>query len=290
VHATPRYFPGRLVFIRTHHSVTRLATIVSCARASASVDVQPLGESSSITVSLVDLMLWNHGQELPAAAVRGQTCVQLEDGIWCDYARPATRAKMCEIAVALSPWVAQLNFDGPAAECVRLQRQCLLSIRHCLDLITFQRDALGQLTSDGTRVRDGARYCKDDAALFAIHGQGHCHTVSSVMAAFTYPWCALLGLELKYRGGGHSPIHDAGTPELHQWLEFTLRPSGQTFTCDLYRADATDDRDQQDALLNFPLEESVCALSLYPHGRLLVLSGCAMRLTSSHDDDIAEKQ
>ena len=34
-----------------------------------------------------------------------------------------------------------------------------------------------------------------------VHGQGHCHTVSSVMFAIFKPFSRLLGIDLRYRGG-----------------------------------------------------------------------------------------
>jgi len=99
--------------------------------------------------------------------------------------------------------------------------ECVRAVRRCLDIATFQRRG-------GERRREWGRYCKDDAAKFAVRGEGHCHTVSSTMAAFLYPWSALLGLDLMYREdpGGH-----------HQWLEFALRPAMRCFACDLYRDD-----------------------------------------------------
>lgn len=48
-----------------------------------------------------------------------------------------------------------------------------------LDIITFQKGL--------DRGRSPAM-C-DDVAKLACHGQGHCHTVSSTMAAFLNPFC-----------------------------------------------------------------------------------------------------
>lgn len=62
-----------------------------------------------------------------------------------------------------------------------------------------------------------------------------------------YPWQRVLGIDLRYRGG-HSFSSNANgcsssgacvydTPEGHQWLEFSVRPSMETFVCDLYCED-----------------------------------------------------
>ena len=59
----------------------------------------------------------------------------LEDGLKCDYSSPLTRAKLCEIALALNPVVKDLDFntaDGGQAvqlKAVEVIRKC------CLDLI-----------------------------------------------------------------------------------------------------------------------------------------------------------
>ena len=78
----------------------------------------------------------------------------------------------------------------------------------------------------GRHVRDAHRYCKDDVGRFAIGGQGHCHTVSSVMLSFLVPFQIVLGLDLYYREDDRAS---------HQWLEVVSRPLMRGFVCDLYR-------------------------------------------------------
>ena len=206
--------------------------------------------------------------------------IQLEDGIRCNYRAPLTKAVMASVAVAVAPFAEQLDFDAPAEECEQVQLAAVCAVRSALDITTFQRNAQNELNGGvgvHSRHRDRARYCGDDAARFAVHGQGHCHTVSSVMAAFLSPLCSALGIDLRYRGG-QSLIAEAtpgasvaNSPELHQWLEFTLRPSCRTYTCDLYAADGTSN-DDCETLLAMPIEIAY-ASHLYPNGALNRFSG-----------------
>uniref|UniRef100_A0A7S2F508 Uncharacterized protein n=2 Tax=Octactis speculum TaxID=3111310 RepID=A0A7S2F508_9STRA len=74
-----------------------------------------------------------------------------------------------------------------------LRCKCVREVRACLNITTFQR------SGDEERSRNRQRYCKDDAARFACYGEGHCHTVTSTMAAFLAPWCETLGMDICYR-------------------------------------------------------------------------------------------
>merc|ERR1719399_1671041 len=119
------------------------------------------------------------------------------------------------------------RLDMAAVDSVRAS--AIVALRGCLDITTFQRR--GPKDVDGEtlgRDRDRARYCGDDCARFATYGEGHCHTVTSTMAGFLYPFQELLGLDLQYREdtGGH-----------HQWLDVVLRPNMTGLAIDLYRAD-----------------------------------------------------
>ena len=153
--------------------------------------------------TLNDIKLLNNPHVFPT--VDGE--LRLEDGIRCKYSTPLARAKLCEIALRLEPLVKDLNFLDIAnvlqeENNKNIQVQCIKAIRNSLDLISFQRDANGDLVSNPKgRERDINRYCGDDAARFAINGQGHCHTLTSIMTAFLLPFSSILGIDLKYRGG-----------------------------------------------------------------------------------------
>jgi hypothetical protein len=153
------------------------------------------------------------------------------------------------------------------------------AIRGALDLITFQRGADGRVLDGDDRYRDRARYCLDDAAKFAVHGQGHCHTVSSVGAAFLHPWQALLGFDLAYR-------EDAA--QRHQWLEVTLRgPRMAGFVVDLYRADGYDD---PAAHLVRPVEEAYslanCEDGWAPASKPKIMSGFPVEIVPIEPGDV----
>lgn len=53
------------------------------------------------------------------------------------------------------------------------------AVRGCLDIVSF-KSWRGVVSSRTGRA--------ENVAKLAIHGQGHCHGVSSTMAAFLYPF------------------------------------------------------------------------------------------------------
>ena len=303
-----RYPPGRRVLVRARVNpnpddrgfmrlfdkptsqdpayTTHWATLVKATGDDVIVNVETeLAGSKDMVVSKEEIVKMNHSQKLPFS---GKYLI-LEDGVRCNYSSPTARAKMCEIALKLAPLVSQMDFNSDGSSCEDTQRQCVRVIRGCLDLITFQRNEKGELNQAGDRTRDCSRYCKDSAALFAVNGQGHCHTVSSVMAAFLYPWCRVLGIDLKYRGGcsfysskATGPVYDS--PESHQWLEFSTRPSCNSFVCDLYVSDGCARKADQQELLNLPITSAYQDV-MYPNGRLLVLCGHAITTHDLEDSD-----
>ncbi len=143
-----------------------------------------------------------------------------------NYNSLIARAKMCEISLTLTlrPSVSSLDFPM-ADECQDKQLACVRVIRRCLDLTTFMQPSAG-------RARDSHRYCKDDVFRFSVGGQGHCHTVTSVMAAILVAWSAVIGIDVKYRDTMSFPMvfqssekltHQKGadSPETHHWIEYS---------------------------------------------------------------------
>jgi hypothetical protein len=112
---------------------------------------------------------------------RNDTAYIFEDGLCIDYKSPIVRAKMCEISIRLSDLVRELDFDVCTERITLKQIEAIHIIRDCIDMNTFQKD-------NGTRERNRERYCGNDIGRFAVFGQGHCHTVTSVMAAFLWPF------------------------------------------------------------------------------------------------------
>jgi len=215
--------------------------------------------------------------------------LRFEDGLRMRYSSPLAKAKMCEIAMELDEVVGQLDFTPGASpeeaqRRERVQIECIRRIVACLNITTFQRGL------DRSRC---SSMC-DDIAQFAVHGQGHCHTVSSVAAAFLAPWQHLCGFDLCYRGGqhfgstatagpqaqgqeGNAASSLAGTvvsdsPEKHQWLEVTLRPTMRRLVCDLWIRDTLHVLGRNPARgssfdpLAWEATEAY-QTELYPHGR-----------------------
>ena len=255
-------------------SATRVTVSVPCCanrsdgdRSSGGVATQ-VPELVSLTVPLAEVRRLNDPQ-ICGTTDAGHT--QLEDGIRCNYASPLTKAKMCEVALALASTAESLDFDADPATITSLQLQAVRAVRSCLCINTFQG------VGGADRARDRQRYCGDDAARFAVYGQGHCHTVSSVMFAFLQPFSAALGIDVRYRGGQSFTPGQlvANAPETHQWLELTARPSGSLFTCDLYMEDGP--LGGCGKYITEPIAEAY-STRLYPHARLLVFSGQQVRL------------
>ena len=216
--AAPRYFRGRRVLgpERTFGALRRMCD----------GHVEVASQSGLLSEREDAFLLRNQRHELPSDG----DVVCLEDGLTCDYSSPLARGVMARIARALCPLaeeLGQLNaLRSPQADERRtdVQLRCVQCLRDCLDLTTFQR-AGGERGTDPTR--DYGR-CMNDAARFAVRGEGHCHTVTSVMCAFLTPFAPLLGLDMAFREDG---------AQSHQWCEVTCRPAMDTYVVDLYRED-----------------------------------------------------
>eukprot|EP00092_Neocalanus_flemingeri_P015280 GFUD01016516.1.p1 GENE.GFUD01016516.1~~GFUD01016516.1.p1 ORF type:complete len:264 (+),score=59.42 GFUD01016516.1:79-792(+) len=153
--------------------------------------------------------------------------LSLEDGIHCDYKNKLVKAKMVEICLCLAPLVDKLDFRE--TDCLEMQKEAIRRIRSCLNIVTFQIGV------------DRSRLARSDCVgRLAVNGQGHCHGVSSTMAAFLLPVAPLLGIDLKYRGCftfGSDNVGKANNVERHQCLEVSLRPAGKSFVVDLWLAE-----------------------------------------------------
>eukprot|EP00040_Diaphanoeca_grandis_P014186 m.71809 g.71809 ORF g.71809 m.71809 type:complete len:1100 (-) comp24394_c0_seq3:172-3471(-) len=318
---SPRYFAGRRVLARlnvvatpsdpNYMAITNATAGKQCTTSRAiissisSIDLEPSSNvkpsfnikltvdndrdgKEEVTICCSQLLELNQPQLAPCV-VGSPHELQLEDGIRCNYLKPLTKAKLTEIAIALAPIVEELDFDGDQATCQGLQIKAIHTVRRCLDILTFQRDNDGNVNGGRgveSRSRNRSRYCGDNAARFALFGQGHCHTVASIMYAFLHPFSRPLGLDIRYRGGEsfdavhrHTAVSDS--PESHQWLEVTLRPSCCTVSVDLYREDGQ--RDRRGLHLSRPIEQSYRS-ELYPNGSLNKFCGlnvCAEDILST---------
>ena len=81
-----------------------------------------------------------------------------EDGIHCSYERKTVKAKLIEIGFLLNKTMKKLNFLR--RDCVDDQREAVLLIRSCLNIITFQSGV------------DRSRYSRTDCVgRLAVNGQ-----------------------------------------------------------------------------------------------------------------------
>ena len=177
-------------------------------------------------VSRQDLCEYNHPQIFPKG---NNGKLLFEDGLWCSYARSFAKLKTWELAWKLKRIAKTVDFENcDKTKIQNLQEKVIEIIFDNVDITTFQRNANDELTKDGEHTRARNRYCGDDIGKFACGGQGHCHTVSSTMAAMLLPWCEIFGIDLKYR---------ETVSKSHQWLEVTYRPSNKTVIVDLMKED-----------------------------------------------------
>ena len=81
-----------------------------------------------------------------------------EDGIHCDYEKKIVKAKTIEIGFQLSKLISKLDFLSQ--NCLDIQKEAIVKVRSCLNLITFQGGV------DRSRVSRS-----DCAGRLAIYGQ-----------------------------------------------------------------------------------------------------------------------
>ena len=237
--ASPRYFPGRQVLVRVEDEeeeggVTRIGRVLEVAGNSVQVEVDGDrgGFELCLDVSFKDIAELNQPHVFFFEEATEK--LRLEDGIHCDYKARLVKAKMAEICLCLASLVEELDFRDPGekskdAEPEVVQQRAIGVIRSCLNMVTFQQGV------DRSRV---AR--SDCAGRLAVNGQGHCHGVSSTMAAFLLPVASVLGIDLKYRGCftfGQEAAGPNNRVERHQCLEVSLRPGGRTYIVDLWMAE-----------------------------------------------------
>ena len=102
------------------------------------------------------------------------------------------------------------------------------------------------------------------------------------------PWQDALCVDVRYRGGytfhGREVEEVADSPERHQWLEFTVRPSCKSFICDLYLEDGPGGG--QGRLLGAPIDDAYSTI-MYPNGILPVFCEHRVALRSVGPSDFA---
>ena len=220
-----RYNIGRQVYFKGMDGETHCGIITNVLKSHVEVSDMD-GKTSGVSmVSRHNLCKFNHPQKIPKTK-NGKLI--LEDGLWCDYNCSYTKLKMWELAYKLQFMAKKLDYTSLSVKEIQDCQRSRSNYFENVNIVTFQRDENDSLTSDGKHTRVRHRYCKDNIGKFAYNGQGHCHTVSSTMAAILLPWCSVFGIDLKYR---------ETCSKSHQLLELSFRPSNQTVVVDLYRED-----------------------------------------------------
>ena len=219
-----------------------------------------------------DILLLNHDQEY---GYDDSGKLFLEDGIRGNYSSPLVKAKIYEIAIALKDIIKQLDFEADFQDIIKLQRQAIQTIRRCINIISFSRGV--------DRERIGR---SDDLGQLAVNGQGQCHGLSSTMSGYLLIFSSILGIDLQFRGGtsyGDKSGHVTNVSEKHQWLQVTLRPSMESFVCDLWYQDALNDEN----MLCVPIADAMTELSC-PHAKLLIKNQIAEIQASDIDQNLMD--
>lgn len=172
---------------------TYRATIRRVGSDTVEVDVETEDDGVETHVfSRQDIERWNQPHTFRVDGPRHRKMWGFEDGITADYGGPLLKAKMSEIAYHLDPLVQSLDWDAEASRSpeqalvnVQTQQRCVAEMRRLLDI---------------TRLQDGVdrdRYVRDQqVGKLVTFGQGHCHGLSSVMAAALYPFSRILGIDI----------------------------------------------------------------------------------------------
>ena len=170
---SPRYFPGRKVLIKASElersysggggsadgGITKIAKIVEVSDHTCKVALDPYenyGREVKVEVSRRDIIILNNPHIFHVEPTTGKFA--FEDGIHCDYEKKIVKAKTIEIGFQLSKLISKLDFLSD--NCLDIQKEAIVKVRSCLNLITFQCGV------DRSRVSRS-----DCAARLAIYGQ-----------------------------------------------------------------------------------------------------------------------
>ena len=144
---SPRYFPGKLVLIKAsdvdeiqlenaERGITKIGKIITVEDSSCRVALDPYenyGRTLTFDVAKKDIVLLNNPHLFHVEDGTGKYV--FEDGIHCSYENKTVKAKLTEIGFKLSKLLSKLNFL--TADCSELQKEAVLLIRSCLNIITF---------------------------------------------------------------------------------------------------------------------------------------------------------
>ena len=192
---SPRYFPGRKVLIKASElervysanssaeaGITKISTIVEVSDHRCTVALDPYenyGREVRVEVARRDVVTLNNPHVFH---VEPTGKFAFEDGLHCDYEKKIVKAKTVEIGFQLSKLISKLDFLSE--NCQDIQKEAILKVRSCLNLITFQAGV------DRSRVSRS-----DCAGRLAIYGQvcvGLSQSIVSVISHIIVLYCIAL--------------------------------------------------------------------------------------------------
>lgn len=119
-----------------------------------------------------------------------QGALVFEDSVFCNYNSQFVKLKLVEICSLLQPIVSEMDFGLNDPLLLDQQKKCTKIIYEQLDLKHLVHEGI-----------DNTRFTGIDAGRLAYYGQGNCHHLASVTAAFLLPFGKILGWEVIFRAG-----------------------------------------------------------------------------------------
>lgn len=227
---TPRYRPGRELFVRTEtqfatrggpvagyqpggrRAITHRATLLK--RHGEMFMVEVAGAPTPLLFPANEVYRLNEPRGIPAT---GGTLT----GVQVDYNDPLMRAHLAAAAIELGDAIAALDLSSPTPQTIEAQRRLVYRL--------------------ASRVRmaypgHGDGYAGHRAASLLSYGVGVCFVQRTVAAALLQPFARLLGFDLQL-AVGRTLKHDVP----HGFLIIMLRPSMLRWVCDpAWQEPATD--------------------------------------------------
>ena len=241
-------------------TIAKTATKKQCEIAVEAAPTQK-GEAEPMVVVVQvpwgDIDAFNQPTKFPlvsnAETAPGAHVLRFEDNIVCRYHDVVTRAKLCQMALSVAPHMPSLRFSDAVDELrtpsgsVDVSQLGPVNVAHLQTqkrIVEVLRSKM-DMTHHVRVGRDPDRLCVPDVGRLATYGQWHCHGMASVFAALLLPFCAVVGMEVRYRDGywvnyareeqsqsnANAPIVPCPSAD-HTWIEITFVPSLRTFVCD----------------------------------------------------------
>ena len=143
---SPRYFPGRKVLVKAtdtdefqssnEDGITKIGKIMQINEDSCKVELDPFenyGKDIKLDISNYEIVKLNNPHKFHREPNGKYT---LEDGMHASYENKTVKAKLIEIGFLLNKLVNKMNYLK--ADCLEFQKEAVLLIRSCLNIVTFQ--------------------------------------------------------------------------------------------------------------------------------------------------------